>query len=66
MSRAHVIVNDRAILRPLAAIGTLEAGRFAALVLLVPLQVLAVDVSSAAAQADEPLVLESAILVGDT
>lgn len=65
MSRAHVIVNDRAILCPLAAIGTLETRRFAALVLLVPLQVLAVDVPSTAAHADEPLVSESAISVGD-
>lgn len=64
VSRADVIVNDRAILGPLAAIGTLEARRFAALVLLVPLQILAVDVSSAAAQADEPLVPE--VLVGET
>lgn len=65
MSRTHVIVNDRAILRPLAAIGTLEARRFATLVLLVPLQVFAVDVPSTAAHADEPLVSESAISVGD-
>lgn len=53
MYRAHVIVNDRTILRPLVAIWALEARRSAALVLLMPLQILIVDVSPVAALADE-------------
>lgn len=54
VNRAHVIVNDRAVLGTLLAIRALEPRRPAALVLLVSPQILIVDVSSVAALAVEP------------
>lgn len=51
-----MIVNDGAILAPLATIRTLEARRSAAIIHLMSRQVPIVDVSSVATLADEPLV----------
>lgn len=55
MFRSHVIINNRAIFGPLAAIRTLEARWFAAVVHPMPRQVPVVNISLVAAHAGEPL-----------